>query len=90
MRERLKVENGKEPHAQSPAKAACGLTAGQKCVEFTSLLIERRGGHNDQCSLQQIFLGYMTVLILILSDAPQMISMLPSSNHVCKPEAKAN
>ena len=30
------------------------------------------------------------MLILILGDAPQMISMLSGSNHVCKPEAKAN
>lgn len=29
------------------------------------------------------------MLILILGDAPQMISMFSGSNHVCKPEAEA-
>ena len=32
----------------------------------------------------------MTMLVLILGDAPKMISMLSGSNHVRKPEAEAN
>lgn len=55
--------------------------------ETTALLV-------DTClllsSLQQILLSYMTVLIFVLGDAPQVISMLPGSNHVRKPEDAVN
>ncbi len=34
--------------------------------------------------LQQIFLGYVTVLIVILGDAPEVVSMLSGTNHVRK------
>lgn len=37
--------------------------------------------------LQKIFLGYVTMLVVILGDAPEVVGMLPRANHVCKPAA---